>query len=439
MNIEQIKRKISKLEIEELAKSSGFQTRKPKKLEIIGFLGGFWLMVLALEHSLSSWARHICKLQGTFISKQALDKRLKKSNGLGKSVLQEVLKQPLSKALQSARYSRLFCRFTNVYVEDSTCISLPKGLATRFPGPYNKSGQSATARIQLRLNLLKDLYSNIELQSFRDNDQKHAKQILSILQVGDLVIRDLGYFSLKVFQQIRLKGAFFLSRYRYGVHVLDEQGQQIDLVRAIKKASAAGRQVVDMQVYIGKIVKVPVRLVAIRAPQAVILKRKRAAKKDRDRRLNHDKGYYDLLEWTIFVTNVPKDRWTYKAVFNAYRFRWRIEVIFKCWKSKFKFEQLFRGPQKLNENRAEMTIYILLAMLTLFYARWYYFFAKAVYEKIGKEVSPLKFADFVKERFWELLLKESNLQEFVSLVAYYCSYEKRKRVSHLELLFNPLS
>ena len=439
MNIEQIKEKISKLEIEALAWSSGFQTRKPKKLEIIGFLGGFWLMILSMEHSLSCWARNICRVQGVFISKQALDKRLRKQSSLGKKILDHVLRQPLSKALQETRHSDLFSAFTNVYIEDSTCISLPAGLACIFPGPHNRFGKSATARIQLRLNLLKDLYSNIDLGAFRDNDQKYAKEILPILQAGDLVLRDLGYWSLRVFRNILAKGAFFLTRYRFGTHIFDEQEQQIELVKYLKKAYRCGQMVVDRPVLVGKKEKLPARLVAIRAPQQVILKRKRAAKKNRDRRLNHQQDYYSLLEWTIFITNVETSIWSSQAVLTAYRFRWRIEMIFKCWKSKFNFEQLFKVHKRLNTNRAQMTIYLLLAMLTLFYARWYYYFAKAVYTKTGKQLSPFKFADFVKEHFWDLLLKPNSWHEFIPLVAYYFTYEKRKRINHLQLLFNPLS
>lgn len=439
MNIEQIKRKISKLEIEGLAKSSGFQTRKPRKLEIIGFLGGFWLMILALDHSLSCWARNICRIQGYFISKQALDKRLRKANNLGRMILEQVLKQPLSKTLRSTRYSRLFCHFSNVYIEDSTCISLPSSLARNFPGPHNRFGKSATARIQLRLNLLKDLYSSLELHSFRDNDQKYANEILSILQVGDLVIRDLGYWSLLVFRQIILKGAYFLTRYKYGTHIFDKNNQQIDLSKYLKKASSSGQTAITKQVLVGKKVKVPARLVAIKAPQQVVLKRRRIDRKNRDRRLNRKKEYYYLMGWTILITNVESTIWTYQAVLKAYRFRWHIEMVFKCWKSKFNLGHLFKTHKCLNPNRVKMTIYLILSMLTLFYARWYYFFTKAVYKKTGREVSLFKFADFVKEYFWELLLKQNQLQEFVPFVAYYFSYEKRKRVCHLELLFNPLS
>ena len=438
MNIEQIKQKINELEIDGLAKSSGFQKRKPKKIDLLGFLGGFWLMILSKEHSLSSWVRNISRLQACLISKQALDKRLRKENNLGKKILDYVLKHPLNKALQESRHSDLFRTFTNVYIEDSSCISLAPTLASIFPGPHNRYGKSATARIQLRLNLLSDLYSNIALSAYRNNDQKYAKEILLVLQAGDLAIRDLGYWSLSVFRKISSKGAFFLSRYRYGTHIFDEQEKQIELAKYLTKSYKKGQSIVDKSVLVGKTEKLPVRLVAIRAPQQVILKRRRAAEKNRDRRLNHSQEYYTLLEWTIFITNIEASTWSYKELLAAYRCRWRIEMVFKCWKSKFNFGQLFKIHKRINPNRAIMTIYLLLAMLTLFYARWYYYFIKAVYTQTGKHVSPFKFADFVKEHFWDLFLKPKKWMEFVPLVAYYHTYEKRKRINHLHFIFNPL-
>ncbi|MEZ4985365.1 MAG: hypothetical protein R2795_10070 [Saprospiraceae bacterium] len=62
-------------------------------------------------------------------------------------------------------------------------------------------GQCATARVQLRINLKDNSYQNIQVNSFRDNDQSFAHQILDVLEEGALVIRDQGYFVLSVFKK----------------------------------------------------------------------------------------------------------------------------------------------------------------------------------------------------------------------------------------------
>ena len=438
MNIEQIKRKISKIKIEKLSKTSGFQKRKPRKLELIGLLSSFWLMITMGQNSLPCWCRCLHQISHVFLSKQGLSKRLNKATSLGQDFLQLVLSQSLHKDLKEKTKSKLFAFFTNVYIEDSTCVSLPAMLHSVFPGPHNRYGKSATARIQVRINLLKDLCTHIAVQSFRHSDGKYAGEILSILKPKDLVIRDLGYWSLNVFKQIAAQEAFFLSRLKTGLLVFDSQGAPIELLAHLKKAYQNGQSIIDLQVLIGR-QQIAGRLIAIKAPQSVVLLRKRKAKKNRDQRVNYKKEYYDLLEWTILFTNVEKKVWEPRQVLEAYGFRWRIEMIFKCWKSKFKLEKLFRIHQSLNPNRARLTIYLFLAMITLFYTRWYSFFVFKVYEQTGRLVSPFKFADFVKEHFWELLDKQQCLEQFIPRVSYFATYEVRNRPSHLHLLLNPLS
>ena len=85
-------------------------------------------------------------------------------------------------------------------------------MAAFFPSSFTKSGKSATARIQLTMDLLSEGYKDISLGSFRDNDGKASKDILDIAKAGDLVLRDKGYWSLKVFQSLNDKGIYFISR-----------------------------------------------------------------------------------------------------------------------------------------------------------------------------------------------------------------------------------
>lgn len=439
MKLEQVKRKISKLKIDDLAKRSGFQKREPRKIDIVGLIGGFWLTMFSPAFSMTRWSRNIGLIQDCFVSKQALHKRLCAEHSLGQQLLEKVLQHPLSKPLQIAKDKGLFKSFTNVLIEDSTCISLPTTLAKLFPGSHNRFGESATARIQLRMSLLDEQYSHIELHSFRYNDAKYAKQIVPSLKKADLVIRDLGYWSLAVFKQIADKGAFFLSRYRYGTSLMDQNGTPIALAKRLKKALKEGKTIVDMPILIGQKAQLPVRFVAIKVPQNIALQRKRAAKKNRDRRLKHKQDYYDLLDWTLFITNVEVNTWDSKSILQAYRLRWRIEMIFKCWKSKLKFDQLFHKKQSFNPNGGQLIVYLALATLALFYAPWYNYFAVKVYEQTHKFVSPFKFADFVKEHFWELLLPKTKWKELVPWVAYYCTYENRTRQNHFDLLYYTLS
>ncbi len=83
----------------------------------------------------------------------------------------------------------------------------------------------------------------------------------------------------------------------------------------------------------GKDKKLKVRLVAIKLSHEQAAQRKRKAKQDRDRRLNHSKGYYELLGYIIFITTVTEQIWNEQQVAAAYRVRWNIEIQFKSWKA----------------------------------------------------------------------------------------------------------
>jgi hypothetical protein len=51
--------------------------------------------------------------------------------------------------------------------------------------------------------------------SFSQNDQGASASILSFARKGDLVLPDLGYALLEIFEQLAQKGVSFLSRWQF--------------------------------------------------------------------------------------------------------------------------------------------------------------------------------------------------------------------------------
>ncbi len=80
-----------------------------------------------------------------------------------------------------------------------------------FQVVIQKKGGNTTAKIQATFNLRKGLFSSFKLASFRDTDQKDSSRILAMIQENDLIIRDLGYFVLNVFENIIKKKSVFLK------------------------------------------------------------------------------------------------------------------------------------------------------------------------------------------------------------------------------------
>ncbi len=100
--------------------------------------------------------------------------------------------------------------FARVLLHDSTVQSLPPHLAAAFPGSASQSTPTTAAlKIQWVCDLLSGAVVQLSLSSFRRNDQASAPDILSVVQKGDLILRDLGYFSLGVLAQLESQGRLF--------------------------------------------------------------------------------------------------------------------------------------------------------------------------------------------------------------------------------------
>ncbi|SRR6266567_4290743 len=332
-NLHHLQCQLQRTDLDALARQSGFQQRVPRKIPILKLV--LALVALAAETvlSLERVAAVIGLAAGTAYSKQAFHQRLGVKLELFLAQVATALFKQISLPVQNQGWFKAFQR---VLLHDSTVEPLPEHLASAFPGPGNgRRRRYAALKLQFICDLLHSQVLRVGLSGFTRNDQAASPDILSLIQPGDLIIRDLGYFVLKVLEQICLKGAFFLSRYRHGVSIFDAQtGQPLNLAAQLRPGHAF-----DRQVLLGA-EKVPVRLVAQPVPEAVANERRRKARTNRDRRLNPSKAKLYLLGWNIFVTNVPRAVWSAKALQPIYRLRWRIEIIFKAWKSHLGLREL---------------------------------------------------------------------------------------------------
>lgn len=421
-----------------------FSLRKTSKIPFGCLVQGFILMLLKGGNSLNVWAMQIGSLGGFLLSKQGLSKKL--HMGLAyfvSQILSCVLRRRLQETVgSSVSTSGLLSTFTNVYLEDSTCIRLPDNLSAYFPSSYSKLKTAATARLQVCLNLKSHHFTSISLQSYRDNDQKHANSIVSILKKGDLTIRDLGYAVLSAFKAIISVEAFFLSRLRSDVLVYlpnDSSEKALDLYKFLSDCDKKGQTQVDIAVEIGKKEKLPVRWVALKLPENVANERRRKANQNRDKRLKPTDTSRYLLGWVVFVTNVSKAVWQPTDLAKVYRMRWRIEIVFKMWKSNFQFNHIFQ-TSGMTYPRALISFYLLLLFLTLFFVNWFDYFFNKIIEKTKdtpRWLSIFKFAQYIKLEFENFLKADfnENLNVLSKNVQYYCCYDKRKRPNQMEVLY----
>jgi len=93
-------------------------------------------------------------------------------------------------------------------------------------GHYRGSGGSGSASeagicIQYEFDLKTGKFLDLTLTEAIRNDQQDAGETVENVCENDLIIRDLGYFSMPVLQQINEQKAFFLSRLPSNVLVYD--------------------------------------------------------------------------------------------------------------------------------------------------------------------------------------------------------------------------
>lgn len=372
------------------------------------------------EKSYASWASAMTEQIGVTVSKQGLFKRMNYSwVKLLKILVERVLQ------IQIAETShKLKCRlFTNIYIQDSTSISLPDFMRHLFPGNYSRGKQKAVAKINVIINVMSGLCTRFSISSFTTNEQRLSDTILSIAKAGDLVIRDLGYYVLDVFKRMSEEGIFFISRQRFGVFLIDPKTlKELSIVKLLKNKSH-----LDINVLCGKKQNLPVRLIAFRLDRKKVAQKVRKARQDRDKRLNHSKEYYISLGYVICITNIEKSKCSALEITELYRLRWQIEILFKSWKSGIKIEALIPSDQ-YKTDRIESVIYMMMLYIAWFEYKVYNPIRLETFKQNIKNISRIKLSSFILKNINHFLI-HGILKKDIENITYFCTNETRRRVN----------
>jgi hypothetical protein len=314
--------------VEVLAKQTKF-VQRASKLTGTKFLQAIVFNSLEKrEMTLSSIAQSCLDL-GVSITEQGIDDRIDESSV---SFLKEMARQSLKAfRLGESLPVQILEQFADVYLVDSSQISIPESMADLFPG-CGGNASKASIKIQLVYDYLHGHLEQIELTNGRQPDQGYRGH-WPLIQKGALFMMDLGYFVLDTFQEISQQQGYFLSRFQAQTAVMTPTGQRIELAKLLTKQQES---IADYDVLIGSRPhhRIPCRLIAIRLPQEVA-DRQRQKSKDTARRHGRTvtKEWLHLLGYALFITNVPAHQLHKTHVPTLYRIRWQIELVFKMCKS----------------------------------------------------------------------------------------------------------
>jgi hypothetical protein len=423
----QLDRALEPLDVDGMARRSGFRRRQPKKLSPLTFIRSCCLLLINKKVSLRRWAILIGTLINQTYAKQSLFERMSHSAATFLQSVVLALVGKLSLGVQRV-LPPVLDSFSRVLLQDSVILTLPAKLRRFFPGARNQHGHlGGMLRVQGLYDLKGACFVSFSHGPFTTNDCELADEVLKLLRPGDLLLRDLGYLVLGVFRRIDQMQAFFLSRFKHNLQVFEPDGQGLDLPKLLSHRTHP----LDQDVLVGAKEQLPVRLVALRVSEEVANQRRHQARQNRHFRAS--KRHLQLLSWDLLMTNVSQERLPTRAVAKVYGLRFHIETIFKAWKSHFSLEDIPAGSRA----QVETLLYARLLLITVFevcfFSRWDY----ENQERCGP-LSLLKTAAFLQLYLPLTLLSElqSRLEDALQKqVPYHCTYEKgRRRKNFVEKL-----
>lgn len=218
----------------------------------------------------------------------------------------------------------LLGRFDGIYVMDSTIIILPDELSDIWQGC-----EGSALKLSVCWELLSGQLQSVYLHDGLEHDQQapmHNGQIPS----NCVRLSDLGYFKLACLEQHHDEGAVWVTRYKVGTVVCDEDGKRLDILDLL---STSDEEIVDQEIRLGDKHQIPCRLIAQRIPQDKLLQRQEQLRRWESRKQKQASPQkWALLAWTIYVTNASAEQLSAKEVMLMARVRWQIELLFKLWK-----------------------------------------------------------------------------------------------------------
>ena len=367
-----------------MAIESGFMKRK-RKLSPLIYLDLLFHSASTDNCSLEMLAVEAANAHHLSLSKQGVDNRFtEESISFSKLVLSKSIQNRVSHK-ELTKGNELFNR---ILIKDSTRFDIDSSFASIFPG-YGGSGSDAGVSIQFECDLKKGQISDLELQSALDRDSKDGLNKRELIQAGDLIIRDLGYYHSSILTSIIEKKAYFISRLHSScnAYIEMEGTEKLDFGSLHKQMQSTQEQYRDMNVFLGK-ERIPARLIITPIPEEVYEKRIRERNKknkyksksksrskdakkreswNRQIQSKVEKGYNtsdefkERARFNLFICNIPSEDLPCDAIYELYKTRWQIELYFKVWKSVMNINSI----RKMKYERFVTMLYIQLLWIVV--------------------------------------------------------------------------
>lgn len=317
---------------DQLARTTHFTQRESK---LTGSAFAQALVLSTLAHPAVTYPQ-LCQgalHAGVTISQQGLEQRFTPQAA---DFLEQLLEKAVAQVMIAQYHTLpLFQRFTGVVIRDSSVISLPDELHSRWPGVGGSAGETAALKLQVKLDEVSGQVGGPILQSGRVHDQSSPFQG-EVLPAGTLRMADLGFFNLDQFAADQKRRVYWFTRFKIGTFLYDEWGQPLDLL-----AWLGGMRMpqAEIAVQLGARLRLPARLLVQRVSQEVADQRRhRLREKARKKQQAVSAEAWALAAWTLVLTNVPAELLSLREAWVMLRVRWQIECLFRVWKDQFQID-----------------------------------------------------------------------------------------------------
>ena len=239
---------------------------------------------------------------------------------LGSNSLTKILEYGISEWLnnfnQDIKSSDFFLKkmgVKEVYVLDSTTLTLPSAAKEKYPG-VNRNGGKAAAKVHALLNITQGSLSWVDVSPGKSHDSQHTPELKSL--AGGLLLMDLGYFGHGFFEELIDQDVKFVSRIKSNsVFKMKEAIRGVGIKMKGKNHKEITRKRKGDVVEYSATTNGP--------------------KKHDVRVIGH--WYKKQKKYHWYITNLKCDA---DCVYPIYRVRWQIEILFKSLKGFMSFGEI---------------------------------------------------------------------------------------------------
>jgi hypothetical protein len=369
------------------------------------------------------------------MKRQGIDYKLseEKTSNFLERVFRYILNNKISNLKRTS--NGILNKFSEIYLEDSSLIQILDVHKDKFKG----AGRSlAGVRINFLYSVFHQNFIDIDIFPGNQNDQKNSKLSINKLKENSLILRDLGYFKLSAFRDIINNKGYFLSRYLNGTKLRKTLSGKLlkinDLFKEMKRKAYN-----EFFIYLGAKEKLPVRIIIHKTPKKEYLERiRKISKKIKDRKKKEiSKDYKERLKYSIFITNIPKNKLEGKYIGTLYKYRWEIENIIKELKSLLDIDSIKKVKC---ENKLKSILYARLIMALFIFP-----FKNIVAIEAKKENREISNTNLIKYLSNDILFNAIKNNSFIKLIKNLMRIinllykEKRKRKTIFQQVDNSIS